>query len=492
MYRPHYSYGGGPPTLNQMKPPPPKDSGLPIVPIIIGIVVIVGIIVGIYMYSKRNKSSTTTTSSETVSTTSSSFSTGGGGGGDKAVPDEKMSGSGTVYQQFKSKETNKYLYVKSENTLGVTGTVANADTFNITNGSMKSSKTGLYVKDPNNTGQNPPMTNTGYATDITWDGTYIKVGTTKCLVYDGDSLRIKPCTTNDQSRWIPTIVSSGTVSTTSSSFSTGGGGDIALLQSGGGGGGDKAVPDEKMSGSGTVYQQFKSKETNKYLYVKSDNTLGLIDTVANADTFNITNGSMKSSKTGLYVKDPNNIGQNPPMTNTGYATDITCDGTYIKIGTTKCIMYDGSGLRIKPCTTNDQSRWIPTIISSGTGTGTGSGTPIPLGQYVKFKSVADPTLYINVNTTPNPDRIVTTNDTPSKFAIIGGKFQSQVQTNGANLCAGSGTGQNPKIGACTDQTAVTFNDADGTLKFGNNYLYYADGKLTMGTSIKNYKWVRET
>jgi hypothetical protein len=395
MYRPPpYGYGRGPPILNEMKPPPPKDNGLPIVPIIIGIVVIVGIIIGIYMYSNRNKSSTTTTSSN----------------------------PNTVSPQVVSTTSSK------------------SSTF---------------------------------------------------------SPQVVSTTSSN-----PSTSSSQVVSTTSSSFSTGGGGDIDLLQSGGGGGGDKAVPDEKMSSSGTVYQQFKSKETNKYLYVKSDNTLGLIDTVANADTFNITNGSMKSSKTGLYVKDPNNTGQNPPMTNTEYAKDITWDGTYIKVGT-KCIMYDGSGLRIKPCTTNDQSKWIPTIVSSGSGsgsgtrssgTGTGTGTPIPLEQYVKFKSVADPTMYINVNTTPNPDRIAITNGTPSKFAIIGGKFQSQVQTNGANLCAGSGTGENPKIGACTDQTAVTFRDADGTLQFGNNYLYYDKNanKLTMGTTVTNYKWKRET
>ena len=198
-------------------PPPPDDDGLPIIPIIIGIIVIVAIIIGIYIYSKSNKSSTSSSSttstatskSQTVSTTSSSFATGGtaaqlsGGGGGTAA---QLSGGGgafssyKVYQKFKNKDNGRYLYVRSDNTLGLTSTEAEADTFNITNGSMKSSKTGLYVKDPNNTNYNPQMTNTGYATDITWDGTYIKVGT-KCFVYEINGLRINTCTTNDQSRW---------------------------------------------------------------------------------------------------------------------------------------------------------------------------------------------------------------------------------------------------------------------------------------------------
>lgn len=218
----HHGYGRGligPPTFaNHSKMyHPPKPSGIPIVPIIIGIVVIVGIIVGIYMYSKRNKSSTSssppvtitsskpstgtstsskpstsTSTSQTVSTTSSSFSTGGGGGGGIAA---QLSGGGglsapvptdeqiIVYQQFKNQFKNTYLYVKNGNTLGLTDSLTTADKFDITNGTMRSFNTGLYVKDPNDKNVNPLMVSTGYATNITWDGTNIKVGS-KYLTYN--------------------------------------------------------------------------------------------------------------------------------------------------------------------------------------------------------------------------------------------------------------------------------------------------------------------
>ena len=85
------------------------------------------------------------------------------------------------------------MYVKSDNTLGVSTSIANADTFYIdpVNQTMKSYKTGLYVQDNGSvvSPTNPPMVSTGYATNITWDGTKIKVGS-KYLTYN-DGVKIE-------------------------------------------------------------------------------------------------------------------------------------------------------------------------------------------------------------------------------------------------------------------------------------------------------------